>query len=157
MITTTRVPFTAKIAGCIALLACISLLATAATAGAAGTVPYQTETFAEYQQQLAGGQIRSAEINKRVGSVRVTLNDGRLLVAKFKRKEEKSVAAALTAKRVPVRLLTKAEAATEVVKGPKKTIHHRLRYIAGGALIVVLVIAGAVLFIVRKRKRASEE
>ena len=157
MIASTRVPLAVKIAGCIALLACISLLATVPAAGAAGTVAYQPETFAEYQQQLAGGQIRAAAINKRVGSVRVTLKDGRHLVAKFKRKEEKSVAAALTAEHVPVSVLTRAEAATEVVKGPKKPVHHKLRYIAGGVVIVVLVIVGAVLVIKRKRKRAAEE
>ena len=45
-------------------------------------------------------------------------------------------------------MLKPAQAAKEV---PKKA--HKLRYIAGGILIVVLLVVGAVLYVDRKRKR----
>jgi ATP-dependent Zn protease len=141
----------------LALVVCAWLLPAAFADGAGVTPTYQTETYSEYQQQLAGGQVKSVAINKRVGSVRVTLTDGRHVRAKFKRKEEKDVAAALSAKGVPVTILTKAEAATEVLNLPKKPIHHKLRYIAAAVLIVVIVLVGVVLFITRKRKREREE
>jgi ATP-dependent Zn protease len=156
MIATTRASLTATIAVLAVSLAGFLLLGPADTAGAAPLVIYQHESFEEYEQQLAGGQVRSVEINKRVGSVRVTLENGQRFVAKFKRKEEKKVAAAAQAKGVPVSVLKPTEASKEVVK-VKKTIHHKLRYIAGGILIVVIVIVGAVLFISRKRKRDAEE
>ncbi|MGD0454530.1 MAG: ATP-dependent metallopeptidase FtsH/Yme1/Tma family protein [Solirubrobacteraceae bacterium] len=151
MIATTRVSRTAKIAACVALLACISLLTTAVASGA---VAYQKESFAEYQQQLASGQVQAVTINKRVRSVRVTLKDGRYVLAKYKPKEEPAVAAALAAKHVPVTVLTPTEAVKELKAKP---VHHKLRYIVGGIAIVVIVIVGAVLYIARKRKATQEE
>jgi len=156
MIATTRAFLTATIAVFAVSLAGFTLLDVAVAAGAAPPLHYQHETFKEYEQQLDGGHVGSVEINKRVGSVRVTLKNGQKFVAKYKRKEEKNVAAALQAKGVPVSVLKPTEASKEVVK-VNKTIHHKLRYIAGGILIVVIVIVGAVLFISRKRKRDAEE
>jgi hypothetical protein len=152
MIATTRAFVTAKIAAFLALLACASLLASAA-ATAATPPAYQPESYQQYEQQLAGGQIPSVIINKRIRSLRVTLKGGRYVLAKYKPKEEKQVAAALAAKGVSVTVLLPAEAVKEVVKKP---VHHKLRYIAGAIVIVVIVIVGAVLFIDRKRKRDRE-
>ncbi len=149
MIATTRASFTARIALAIALLGCVSLLATA-IAGAAATPVYQKETLAEYEKQLSGGQIQSVTVNKRVRSLRVTLKDGRYVLAKYKAKGEPAVVAALQAKGVPVTVLSSSEAAKE------KPAKHKLRYIVGGVVIVVLLIVGAVLFIDRKRKAARE-
>jgi hypothetical protein len=148
MIATTRAFLTAKIAVCVALLACASLLPAAVAAGAAITVAYQNETFKQYEQQLAGAQIQSVTINKRLRSLRITLKDGRYVLAKYKAHEEPTVAAALEAKHVPVTALAPSEALKEVAKKP---VHHKLRYIAGGILIVVIVIVGAVLYINRRR------
>jgi hypothetical protein len=158
MIKTTRASLTATIAVFASSLACASLLPAAVAAGAtAPTALYTHESLQEYQQQLAGGQVGSVEINKRVGSVRVTLKNGKKFVAKYKRKEEPKIAAALTAQHVPFSILAKSLAAQEVVKGPKKAIHHKLRYIVGGIAVAVVVIVGAVLLINRRRKHASEE
>ncbi len=128
----------------------------AATAGAEVATPiaYQPESLAEYEQQLAAGQIQSVTINKKLRSVRVTLKDGRHLLAKYKPKQEPKVAAALAAKHVPVIVLTPTEAAKEV---HKPAVHHKLRYIVGGAVIVVIAIVIAVLVFDRKRKAAREE
>jgi hypothetical protein len=142
----TRASITARIALSVALLACTSVLP--ASAAAAASIVYQNETFAQYQQQLAGGQIQSVTINKRLRSLRITLKNGSYVLAKYAKHEEPTVAAALAAKHVAVTVLAPSVAIKEV---PKKAAHHKLRYIAGGIVIVVIVIVGAVLYINRKR------
>ncbi|MGP0100771.1 MAG: hypothetical protein ACLPUT_03995 [Solirubrobacteraceae bacterium] len=153
MITPTRASIKATIAVLLLSLACISLLSAAVAAGSAAAITYQTEKYTEYQQQLAGGQIQAVTINKRLRSVRITLKDGRHVLAHYKRKEEPTVIAALNAKHVHVTLLTSSEALKELKSKPK---HHKLRYIVGGALIVVILIVTVVLLINRKRKRERE-
>ncbi len=153
MIASTRASLTTRIAVLIASLACAWLLTAAVAAGAENAISYQKESYAEYEQQLAGGQIQAVTINKRLRSLRVTLKDGRYVLAKYSAHEEPTVAAALKAKGVPVTVLTP----TEAVKEEKaKPVHHKLRYIAGGIVIVVIVIVGAVLFVNRKRRRDLE-
>jgi len=153
MIQPTRASLTTKIAVCVASLACAGLLPTAVAAAAESTVTYQKESFKEYEQQLAGAQIQSVTINKRVRSLRITLKDGRYVLAKYAPHEEPKIAAALQAKGVPVTLLQPAEVAKE---SSAKPVHHKLRYIAGGILVVVIVVVGVVLYVDRKRKRATE-
>jgi ATP-dependent Zn protease len=147
MITTTTPSFTTKIAVFVALVAGALLLSAPAISAAA--ITYQDESYAEFQQQLAGGQIQAVTINKRLGTLRTTLKDGRYVLAKYGRKGEPKAAAALAAKHVPVTVLTSAQAKKEI---PKKAVHHKLRYIAGGVLIVVILLVGAVLFIRSRRE-----
>ncbi len=147
MIATTRASIAARIALCVALLACTSVLPAPAASGA--SITYQNETFQQYEQQLAGAQIQSVTINKRLRSLRITLKNGSYVLAKYAKHEEPKVAAALAAKHVAVTVLTPTVAQSEV---PKKAAHHKLRYIAGGVLIVVILIVGAVLYINRKRQ-----
>jgi hypothetical protein len=149
----TRASFTTKIAVAFAYLACASLIPAASAAGAEAVVNYQNESTNTYEQQLAGGQIQAVTINKRVRSLRVTLKDGRHMLAKYPAHQEPTFAAALQAKGVPVTVLKPAEAVKEVAKKP---VHHKLRYIAGGILIVVIVVVGAVLLIDRRRKLAAD-
>ncbi len=153
MIRSTRASSTSRISVCVASLACAWLLTAAFAAGAVGAIDYQKESYAEYKQQLAGGQVQAVTINKRLRSLRVTLKDGRYVLARYNKHEEPAVAAALQAKRVPVSVLTPTEAVSEEKAQPK---HHKLRYIAGGIVIVVIVIVGAVLFVNRKRRRDLE-
>jgi hypothetical protein len=134
-------------------LLCLAL-APAAPAGAAeGTVHYVKESLAEYEHQLSSGQITAATINRRVGSVRLTLKGGEHFLVHYGAHEEPKVAAALAAKSVPVTVLKPAEALREAKKVPVK---HKLRYIAGGILIAVIIIVGAVLLVDRRRKAAME-
>ncbi len=152
MIRPTRASLTAKIAASVLCLVCAPLFA-AAVAGAAAVVVYQKESLPTYEAQLAGGQVQAVTINKRIRSLRVTLKSGAHVLVKYPPHHEPTYAAALQAKGVPTTVLTRSEAIKEVVKKP---IHHKLRYIAGGILIVVIVIVGAVLYVDRKRKRTSE-
>jgi hypothetical protein len=133
---------------------CLSLALLVPLAGAAeGTVTYTHESLQAYEQQLASGQIQSATFNKRVRSLHLTLKDGRHMLVKYAARGEPALAAQLAAKRVPVTIEKPAEAAKEAKKTP---VHHKLRYIAGGILIAVIVIVGAVLLVDRRRKAAME-
>jgi hypothetical protein len=147
MITKTTPTFFAQAAVFLAVVACAALIS--APAALAGPIAYQDESYAEFQQQLASGQIAAVTINKRLASLRTTLKDGRYVLAKYGHKEEPKVVAVLAAKHVPVTILTPAAAKLEV---PKKAVHHKLRYIAGGVLILLLVVVGAVL-VMRSRRR----
>jgi ATP-dependent Zn protease len=118
---------------------------------AAGAVKYSPESFSEYETQLTGGQIHEVTINKRLRTVRVTLNDGRHVLAKYAPGEEPRVRSELEAKHVAVSVLNSAQAK------PKSTkpVHHKLRYIAGGILIAIVVIVGGVWLYNRRRQAAA--
>jgi hypothetical protein len=121
--------------------------------GAEGTpVRYQKESVQEYEKQLAASQIEAATVNKRVRSIHLTLKDGRHVLVKYAAHEEPKFVAQLQAKGVPVTILASAQAAKEA----KKPVKHKLRYIAGGILVAIVIIVGAVLLIDRRRKRAAE-
>ncbi|HEX4188260.1 MAG TPA: hypothetical protein VHY83_10215 [Solirubrobacteraceae bacterium] len=151
MIRTTRPSPAVKFALSLACIALVSLLA-AVPSSAAEAVHYQKESVQEYETQLAGAQIAAATFNKRLRSIHLTLKDGRHVLVKYGKGEEPKYAAVLRAKGIPVTILTPSVAAKEV----KKPVKHKLRYIAGGILVLVVVVVGAVLLIDRKRKRAAE-
>ena len=140
-------PATALAAAVVSLLLALSLLPTSAH----GAVSYTRETFAQYEEQLAAGQIQEVTINKRLRSLRVTLTDGRHVLAKYAPKEESKVSKRLRAKHVTVHVLSSTAAKSEQSKGK---VHHKLRYIAGGIVIAVVVIVGGVVFY-NRRKRAE--
>ena len=153
MIAKTRAFSIAKLVLALAILSGAALISPVVAAAAEGTpISYEKESLAEYEQQLAGAQIQSVTINKRLRSLRITLKDGRHVLAKYNKKELTTVEAALSAKHVPVIVLTPSAALAEVKAKP---VHHKLRYIVGGALIVVIAIVGGVLFFYRRR-RAEE-
>jgi ATP-dependent Zn protease len=115
------------------------------------TVTYTPESYSVYKQQLAAGQIKSVTINKRLRSLRVTLKDGRTVLAKYGKKERPQAEAALRAAHVKFAILT----ATQAKQEAKKPAKHKLRYIAGGILLVVIIVVGAVVLIRRRRARAD--
>jgi hypothetical protein len=122
--------------------------ATCSAALAQGTVSYEKESEAAFRQQLASRQIRSAVINKRLRSLRLTLKDGRYVLAHYPKHAEPRVARELKAKGVHVTVLSKGQAESEAKKVPR---HHKIRYIVGGVVIGLVVIAGAIFFIRRRR------
>jgi hypothetical protein len=157
MIRPTRVLQSRKIALSVACLACACLLpAAAAQAAAAPVVHYEKESLQAYEQQLAAGQIRAATFNKRIRSLRLTLKDGRHMLVSYAAHGEPKLAGQLKAKHVPVTVLKSAEAKKEAKEAGKKPVHHKLRYIAGGIVVGVIVLVGIVLLIDRRRKLRSE-
>jgi len=137
----------------VVLAACVWLLPAGSAAAGEPAIHYTRESLQEYEKQLAGGQIAAVTINKFVRSVRVTLKDGRYVLATYPKHEEPAVAAALKAKGVAVTVLSPEVAQKEAKSKPVK---HKLRYIAGGILIVVIVIVVGVLLVVRRRRQFAE-
>jgi hypothetical protein len=130
-------------------LAVLALAASPATAA----VGYVHESFPEYEAQLKGGQIREATINKRLRRVRVTLTDGRHMLAQYAPHEEPHVLRELHDHHVSVTVLNTSQAKKEQGKRP---VHHKLRYIVGGILIAVVVIVGGVVLYNRRRRQVHE-
>jgi ATP-dependent Zn protease len=145
-----------KIVPLLACLCLVLLVQAAPSPAAEGTtttvVHYTKESRSEFEHQLSAGEIQSATFNKKVRSIHVTLKDGRQMLYRYGAHEQPKYAAELRAKGVPVSILTPAQAAKE----PKKPVKHKLRYIAGGILVVVVIVVGSVLFIDRRRKRLAE-
>jgi ATP-dependent Zn protease len=132
-----------------ALLACLSIGLPASAQGAAeGTISYEKESEQAFRQQLAAHQIRSVIINKRLRSVRITLKDGRHVLAHYPAHTEPKLVRELKAKHVTVAVLSKAQAESEANKIPH---HHKIRYIVGGVVIALIVVGGAIFFIRRRR------
>jgi ATP-dependent Zn protease len=128
----------------------LSGLATVALA-AEGTIVYTHESEAEFAKQLAAKQVKAVEINKRLRTMRVTLADGRHVLASYPKKQEPQTAARLQAHSVSVTVLSKGAAEKEV--GKKKSTHHKIRYIVGGVVVLVIVIVVAVLVVNSRRRR----
>ena len=136
-----------------ALLACIALGLPALAWGAAeGTISYEKESEQAFRQQLAARQIRSAIINKRLRSLRLTLEDGRHVKARYPKHTEPKVASELRHAGARVTVLSKAQAEAEAKKFPH---HHKIRYIAGGVLIALVVVA-VVAFFIRRQRRVAD-
>jgi 4-amino-4-deoxy-L-arabinose transferase-like glycosyltransferase len=129
-------------------LTCVLALAPLAPAVEAATViHYQHESYQTFQSQLAHGEIRTATFNKKPHSVHVLLNDGRHVLAIYPSHDEPQIAAALSAKGVSV--------SVEKHKSKTAPVHHTLRYIAGGILVIVILAILAVLLIGRRRNLAE--
>jgi hypothetical protein len=135
----------------LALAVCLAvgLLAPAAPAAEA-KVDYAHESEAAFEQQLASKQIRSAIVNKRLRTVRVTLKDGTHVLGRYPKHQAPQTIARLQAQGATVTVLAKKQAEQEAGKKPK---HHKIRYIVGGVLIVVILVVGAVLLVNRRRRR----
>jgi ATP-dependent Zn protease len=118
---------------------------------AEGTIVYTHESEAEFAKQLAAKQVKSVEINKRLRTMRVTLADGRHVLASYPKKQEPQTAARLQAHGVSVTVLSKGDAEKEL--GKKKSSHHKIRYIVGGVLVIVILVVVAVLVVNSRRRR----
>jgi hypothetical protein len=139
----------------LAALAVLVLTLSAPLSGAlAATTPqYTKETQQAYEQQLHKGEIKRATFNKKLRSLHITLKNGQLFIYRYPKKGEPNLAAQLKAKHVPVTILKPSQASKEAGTKPAK---HKLRYIAGGALVLVVVIVGIVLLVNRRRATRDE-
>jgi len=132
-------------------LAALAAALLALTASSALGAVYQIEHFSVFEAQLKAGQIHEATINRRLRTVRVTLNDGRHVLAQYAPHEEPKVKAELVARHVPVTVLSPSQAKKEHLK---RGVHHKIRYIVGGVVIAIVVIVGGVI-LYNRRKRAA--
>ncbi len=110
-------------------------------------------TVAEYEQDLTGGKVATVTVNKFLARLHVTLKDGSHVLVRYSKGQEPKMVSLAEAKHVQVTILKSAAAKAEAKKVP---VHHKLRYIAGGILIAVIVVVGAVVLIDRRRKAAVE-
>jgi ATP-dependent Zn protease len=133
-------------------LSCVAAIIVGGAGSAAAEVTYQKISEQEWKSKLGSGQVASVIINKRAQSVRTTLKDGRHVLAKYPKHEYRRVEAELRAAHVPFTVLSKAEAEKLAKKAP---VHHKLRYIAGGILIGIIVVVGGVLLF-RRRMRGAD-
>ena len=132
--------------GLLALLALFAALVLPAAGLAAATPTYIKESQQAYEKQLHSGEIAEATFNKKLRSLHIKTKQGNLYLYKYPKKGEPALASQLTAAHIPVTILKPSEAAKEA-----KPAKHKLRYIAGGILIVVILIVGVVLLVNRRR------
>jgi len=136
----------------LAVLLLPALLGGVSSARAEGTAThYNKENLAQYESQLNGGQVQSIVVNKRTRSLRITLKNGEHVFVKYAKRTGPKYYAAVKAHHVPLTFLTAAQA-----KAKQKKPAHKIRYIAGGALILVLAIVGAILYYNRGRQAARD-
>jgi ATP-dependent Zn protease len=138
---------TAVLAACF-LVSAVAVLPLTSAFGAGIVIHYKHESYKAFQRQMAAGQIRAVTFNKKPHSVRITLQDGSHVLAIYPSHDEPQLAAALSAKGVTVAVLKPKVKA-------KPAVHHTLRYIAGGILVVVILAILAVLLIGRRRNLAG--
>jgi 4-amino-4-deoxy-L-arabinose transferase-like glycosyltransferase len=136
--------------GAVGTLVCLLALAPLTPIVEAATViHYQHESMQVFQVQLAHGEIRAATFNKKPHSLHLLLSDGRHVLAIYPPHNEPQLAAALEAKGVPVSI--------EKHKAKAAPVHHTLRYIAGGILVIVILAILAVLLVGRRRNLGQGE
>ena len=121
-----------------------------AGANAEGTITYRHETEAEFEQQIAAKKIKHAEINRSLRTVRVTLDDGSHVLGKYPKHQVPQTIARLKASGATVTLLSKKEGERQAYKSKKHK--HKIRYILGGVLIVLIVVGGIVWLTKRRRQ-----
>ncbi|MHB8531289.1 MAG: hypothetical protein ACYDC2_01075 [Solirubrobacteraceae bacterium] len=120
-------------------------------AGAATTPRFTKESKEAYEQQLNKGEIKEGTFNKKLRNLHVELKSGRLFLYHYGKKESKKLTSDLEKKHVKVTVLNATAAGKEAKSAPKPA--HKLRYIAGGILLAVIVIVGIVLLVNRRRGR----
>jgi ATP-dependent Zn protease len=113
--------------------------------------PAASESEAAFNQQLAAKHVKSVVINKYGRSMRVTLNDGTQVITRYPKKQSEQTAKHIRAAGVTVTFLSEKQGLREVNKGKKP--HHKIRYIAGGVLIVLILLVGGVLLFRRRGSR----
>jgi ATP-dependent Zn protease len=134
----------------LALAISITLGPLAPGANAEAPITYRHETEAEFEQQIAAKKIKNAVINRSLRTVRVTLDDGEHVLGKYPRHQVPQTIARLKAAGATVSLLSKKEGERQAGKAKKHK--HKIRYIVGGVVIVLIVIGGVVWLIRRRRQ-----
>ncbi len=138
-------------------LAAVLLVALAfpsvAAAEEAAVSHYTKETEKNYEEQLHAAEISEAKINKRDHNVLITLKNGEKVFIHLHAHDVEKIEAALRAKGITATVESSEEAQKEVAAKPAK---HKLRYIIGGVVIVLVIVAIGYYIYDRKRKSEME-
>lgn len=102
-----------------------------------------TESYQALLGQISANQVRSATINRKPHTIKVTLDDGSVQRVDYPPADEKTLSDSLRRHGAVVKIAKK--------KTAKKAVHHKLRYIAAG-IVGVIVVVGLVLLILRGRR-----
>jgi len=109
---------------------------------------FQHESVKEFEKQLSAGQIEAATFNKKAHTLHLSLKDGRHLLVSYSSPEEPQLVAKLRAKGAPAQVEKSAKKAASKAKA----VHHTLRYIAGGIVVILIGVLVAVLLVNRRRR-----
>jgi hypothetical protein len=130
-----------------ALLGCLLCLAIAASAVAATAIHFQRESLPALEKQLRSHEVHALVLHPTPspGHVHASLNNGSHWTAVYAASEQERLVALARGEGTRVTIATKSTTA-------KKTVHHKLRYIAGGILVAVIIVVAVVLLVDRRRK-----
>jgi hypothetical protein len=146
MIHSRRVPRIGSVAVSVACLlgACLAI---SATAVAATVIHFEPESVPALKTQLNHAQVHALSFHpgKGTGHVHVSLDNGKHMTVAYTSSEQAQLLTVARENNTPV-TIAKAKATTA------KPAHHKLRYIAGGILVLVIIVVLAVLLIDRRRK-----
>ena len=128
-------------------LVCLLCAAMATAAFAATAIHFQRESLPALQKQLHSHEVRALVFHPTPapGHIHASLNNGAHMTVVYASSEQAHLAALARAEGTRVTIATKSTTA-------KKTVHHKLRYIAGGILVAVIIVVAVVLLIDRRRK-----
>lgn len=132
-----------------AMLALCLVLAVPASGLAATTPEFTHESKEAFEQQLDKGEIKSAEFNRKLRSLHITTKNGELFLYHYPKKGSKPIEGQLNAKHVHFVVLTPSAADLEA-KEHKPAKKHKIRYIVGG-VVVLLIVIGLIVYFVRRR------
>jgi len=132
-----------------AMLALCLVVAVPASGLAATTPEYTHESKEAYEQQLDKGEIKSAEFNRKLRSLHIKTKNGELFLYHYPKKGSKPIEDQLKAKHVHFIVLSHSAADLEA-KENKPAKKHKIRYIVGGVVLLLIVI-GLIVYFVRRR------
>lgn len=108
---------------------------------ALGATPPPQESLATFEGRLRGHQVSAATLRTKVHVLHVLLRDGSKAVVALPSSQQQRVLGEISAEGVTVKVVN------------AKPASHKRRYIAGGAVIVVVVLGVAVWLMRRRRTR----
>jgi hypothetical protein len=130
-----------------ASLGCLLCAAMTATALSATAIHFQAENLSALKLQLRNHEVHALAFHPAgaTGHIHASLNDGRHVTILYATPEQTQLVALARGEGAPVTVATLKTSA-------KKTVHHKLRYIAGGILVAVIIVVAVVLLVDRRRK-----
>jgi hypothetical protein len=118
-----------------------------ASALAGTAIHFQKETLPALEKQVRSHEVHALVLHPKPspGHIHASLNDGSHMTIVYAPSEQERIVALARAQGTPVTVAVKSTTA-------KKTVHHKLRYIAGGILVAVILVVAIVLLVDRRRK-----